>query len=94
MTVLVAAVGAVDAAIGWSWDLVVVFGLVALLQLLLLARLSSRRRSIPIRADLMRWVRDRAAVEGDSPDLVVDRALAAYRADLVGVPDVLDDGRP
>lgn len=94
MTVAVALIGALDAAIGRSWDLVAVLGLVALLQLLLLARLSSRRPTVPIRADLLSWAQDRANLEGDRPDLIVDRALAAYRAALLGSGDGTDDAVP
>lgn len=84
MTVLVALVGAVDAAIGGNWDLFAVFVLVAVLQLLLMLRTNGRRPSIPIRADLVRWLRDRASAEGEPAELVADRAISAYRADLLG----------
>ena len=84
LSCLVAIVGAVDAAVGDKWDLVAVFAMAFLLQLVLLVRLSARRPSVPIRADLVRWLRDRAADEGDDAGLIADRALAAYRADLLG----------
>jgi transposase len=58
--------------------------LVAVLQLLLVMRTNGRRPSVPIRADLVRWLRDRAAAEGEPAELIADRAVSAYRADLLG----------
>lgn len=86
LTAAVALVGVVDAAVGRNWDLLAVFALIAVLQGVLLLRLSGRRRSVPLRADLARWLRDRAAAEGESAELIADRAVSAYRADLVGRP--------
>jgi hypothetical protein len=85
-TVLVAAVGVVDALVGRAYDLVVVFTIVGALQLVLLARLSSRRPHVPVRADLVAWLTERAALEGDSVEAEIDRALAAFRDDLIGPP--------
>jgi hypothetical protein len=84
VTVAVAVIGAVDAAVGRNWDLLTVFVLLGLLQLVLLLRLSARRPAVPLRADLVRWLRDRAEAEGESPDRIVDRAVSAYRAGLLG----------
>jgi hypothetical protein len=93
MTLVVAIVGSVDAAFGGMGDLVAVFALIASLQVVLLLRLSGRRPAVPVRADLVRWIRDRALAEGDSPSLIVDRAISAYRADLLGDhPDVTGAG--
>jgi hypothetical protein len=82
LAVLVSTVGAVDAASGGQWDLLTVFVLGALLQLALLVRLQSNRPAVPLRADLVSWLRDRAAVEGEPIGAVADRCLAACRADL------------
>ena len=82
LAVVVSVVGAVDAAVGGQPDLVVVFGLGAVLQLALLVRLQVRRPAVPVRADLVSWLRDRAATEGEPIGLVADRCLAACRADL------------
>lgn len=87
VTLLVAAVGALDAAIGGVWDLFTVFVLVALLQLVLLLRISGRRPAVPLRADLVRWLRDRAEAEGESAERIIDRAVSSYRAGLVGDQD-------
>lgn len=84
LTLVVAVVGAVDAAVGGVWDLFTVFSLVGVLQLVLLLRLSGRRPAVPVRADLVRWLRDRAAAEGETPERIIDRALGAYRAGMVG----------
>lgn len=85
LTVAVAVVGAVDAAVSIDWDLFVVFVLIGLLQMVLLLRLSGRRPALSVRADLVRWLRDRAASEGESTERIVDRAVSAYRDGLVGV---------
>jgi hypothetical protein len=82
LAVLVAAVGAVDAALARAHDLVIVFCLIAVLQLVLLLRLHSRRPAIPIRGDLARWLARRAAAAGEPVGAVADRCLAASRADL------------
>lgn len=93
VTLLVAAVGALDAAIGRVWDLFTVFVLVGLLQLVLLLRISGRRPTVPVRADLVRWLRDRAEAEGESAERIIDRAVSSYRAGLVG-DEGADTGGP
>lgn len=82
LAVVVSGVGAVDAAIGRSMDLVVVFALGAFLQLALLVRLQARRPAVPLRADLVAWLRQRAAAQGEPVGAVADRCVAACRADL------------
>ena len=84
MTMLVAVIGMIDATIGHAYDLVAVFAIIGVLQLGLLVRMQGRRPQIPIRADLVRWFTERAALEGDTPESQIDRALAAFRDDLVG----------
>ncbi len=86
-TLLVAVVGAVDATIGEAYDLVAVLVTIALVQLVLLIRLGRRRRDMTLRADLAVWIRDRAATQAESSEAVLDRAVAAYRADLLGATD-------
>lgn len=81
-SVVVSAVGAVDALIGGTYDLVVVFVLAAVLQLGLLVRLQSRRPAVPLRADLVAWLGDRAAEQGEPIGVIADRCVAACRADL------------
>jgi len=83
---VVGAVGTVDAAISREWDLLVVVAITFALSLTLLARLESSRPEIPIRRDLVVWLRDRAAVSGESIGSLTDRALAAYRDRYGHVP--------
>ena len=82
LALVVSAVGALDAAFGGQIDLVVVFALTGVLQLVLLLRLQSRRPAVPLRADLVGWLRDRAAAQGEPIGVVADRCVAACRADL------------
>lgn len=77
--VLVLATGTIDAAIGGQWDLFVVVLVALVLELVLLIGLESRRPAVPVRRDLVVWLRDRAAVGGEPLSVLVDRALAAYR---------------
>ena len=79
-----AMVGGVAAGLDDEWDLAVVFALLGVLAAALLARTSTRRPLVPIRADLVRWMSARAAVEGDLTERVADRAVAAYRDGLAG----------
>jgi hypothetical protein len=82
--IVLCCVGALDAARGDEWDLVVIFGAVALLAVVLLARTSVSRVLVPIRSDLVRWMAARAAVTGDRTENLADRAVAAYRDGLTG----------
>lgn len=79
---IVAFVGAVDAAAGDEWDLTVIFTVVILGLGVLLARTSVARPLVPIRGDLVRWLSARAAVHGERVEVVADRAVAAYRDGL------------
>jgi hypothetical protein len=79
---LVALVGALDAAIAVEPDLMALMVIVAALAVGLLVRNASGRRTMTVRADLARWVRRREALTGESPDALVDRALAVYRVQL------------
>lgn len=78
----VASLGALDASVGRNWDLAVVFALLGCLNSVLLLRLQSRRPSIPIRADLVGWLRARSAATGEPLELIADRCIARTRADL------------
>ena len=86
-TAILAAVGLLDAAIGREWDLVVVCALILAVQVALWARLSWGRTSVPVRRDLVHWLRERAVAGGEPVEHVADRAIAAYRAGLVGDND-------
>lgn len=78
-TVVSAAAGLVDAAIGGEWDLFVVFAIVLVLGLALTRRVEGRRVSIAVRRDLAGWLRDRSTVSGEPLTAVTDRALGAYQ---------------
>ena len=87
ISTLVAVVAAIDAARGAHWDQ---FALLCVLAALSLITLVGSGRTVEPRPDLMNWVEEHAAVTDDDPNRVVDRALAAYRAQML--PDV-QDGR-
>jgi hypothetical protein len=78
-----AAIGALDAVIGGTWDLVALFGVIAFGELALLSRAGWRRRDVTLRADLARWLEQTAAVGDERPEDVADRAITVYR-DLLG----------
>ena len=80
MSSLVLAVGVIDGIVSREWDFLAVFAMAVALQLLLLARLGGRRPAVPIRRDLVVWLRDQAALGGEPMDATVDRAISAYRA--------------
>lgn len=84
LLILTAAVGALDAAVGGQWDLFAVTAVVVVLGLALAALSSWRRPLVPLRADLARWLARYAAEGGEQTAAVADRAVAAYRAGLVG----------
>ncbi len=77
-------VGAIDAGVGDEWDLFAVFALVAALQLVLLAQVRAKRPLVPLRSDLVAWLRNEAALTDEPMEKLADRAVAAYRAGLLG----------
>jgi hypothetical protein len=87
MSSLVLAVGVIDGIVSHEWDFLAVFVAALALQLLLLARLSSRRPAVPIRRDLVAWLRDEAALRGEPMEAVADRAVSAYRAGFSDLGD-------
>jgi hypothetical protein len=90
MTSLVLAVGVIDGVVSREWDFLVVFAVALALQLLLLARLVGRRPAVPIRHDLVCWLRDQAALGGETMESVVDRAVSAHRAGFTELPRQVD----
>jgi hypothetical protein len=91
MSSLVLAVGVIDGIASREWDFLAVFTAALALQLLLLARLSIRRPAVPIRRDLVAWLRDEAALRGEPMEAIADRAISSYQAgfsDQVSGPDV------
>ncbi len=90
--IVVALAGAIDAAIGGQWDLFVLFlaglGIATVLGL----RLESRRPAVPIRRDLVAWLRNRSSISGESLSAVTDRAISTY-ADRYGAVIEVDEAR-
>jgi len=84
---LTAVVGVADAAVAGNWDLVAVLGIVLGLQVLLWIRISWGRPAVPLRADLVRWLGDRAVAGGEPLERVADRAVGAYRTGLTPLDD-------
>ena len=80
---VISAVAALDAARGNHWDqlaMSIVVGSLALAGLMLSVSL---RNTVRLRADLMAWIEQQAAMTDDEPRMVADRAIAAYRAQML-----------
>lgn len=82
--VAAAIAGLVDAIVSKEGDFAAVFLLIIVLAGALLLRSVGSRRRLAVRGDLYRWYAQRAAIGGERIERVTDRALAAYRAQLVG----------
>ena len=89
---IVAIVGSVDAGISGEWDLFVLFVIGLGLSVALIMRLESSRPAIPVRRDLVAWLRDRASVSGESLTAVTDRAIATF-AERYGAVSEVDEAR-
>ena len=82
-SLLVAGVAALDAIRGDHWDQFAMLIVIAALAVAGLALRAREGNTVRLRADLMAWVEQQAAVTDDEPRLVIDRALAAYRARML-----------
>lgn len=87
---VVSGIGTVDAAISQEWDLLVVVALILGLSLALVARLEADRAAIPVRRDLVIWLRERSELSGETIGALTDRALGAYRERYGQVADDFD----
>ena len=76
----VGGVGLVDAVVSRDLDMVGLLSLLAALHVLLLSRLRGGRVELPLRRDLVGWLRERAALVGEPVEVLADRAVAVYRA--------------
>jgi hypothetical protein len=85
-----ASVGLLDAIGRQQADLAVVFAVVLALAAVLLVHGAVGRSDVPVRRDLVRWMADRAAVEGEEIGAIADRAISAYRAGFTEVGDAVD----
>jgi hypothetical protein len=81
---VVLGVGIADAALADALDLVAIQALALALTVGLLATTTTRRPMVSLRGDLVWWLRARAATSGERLADVTDRAVAAYRAGIVG----------
>lgn len=79
LALAVAVTGTLDAALDEQWDHLVMFAVLGLLIVGLVVRAAGRRPAVPLRCDLVIWLRRRAATTGESLEAVADRAVAAYR---------------
>lgn len=77
-----ATVGTVDAGLSREWDLLAVFAGLDVILAILGLRSRGRRVMVPLRSDLVAWLRHRAATHGEPLESVADRAVATYRARL------------
>ena len=87
-SVVLALIAALDAFRGDHWDQFAMLGLLVALLVGAIAVDTRRRASVRLRPDLLSWVRDHAARTDDEPPRVVDRALAAYRAEMLPDPSI------
>ena len=72
----------VDSIISREPDLLVLFVVVLGCGLALAFALAADRRSVPVRVDLAKWLRDRSTLTGEDPGRLADRAIATYRLQL------------
>ena len=79
---VVSAAGIVDAAVSREWDLLVIFALVAAVQLTIWLRQGANRVTVTIRPDLAQWLRHQSELSGESYDDVLDRSIASFRHGL------------
>ena len=79
---VVAVAGAVDAAIGSVWDQFAILIVIIAMLTMTLVTATTKRPSVSIRADLVRWLRTRSAIEGEPVETLADRAIASYREHL------------
>lgn len=83
LSVVVAALAAVDAVRGEHWDQFFLLVVLVAFQALAWSLARTFDTAVRLRRDLRSWVVDHAALTDDTPDAVVDRAMAAYRAEFL-----------
>jgi hypothetical protein len=88
---LITSIGIVDGAIDRDWDHVALFAATLCATAVAWAS-TGRQRRIAVRGDLGRWIAQYASEGLESEQEVVDRALALFRAGMVGGPGVLRSG--
>lgn len=83
--VLIAAVGAIDAARTSDWAIVGLFGILALGIAAFVTQVD-RRRGVILRRDLQTWVERTSSATGETPDEMASRAVSRLRAGISGEP--------
>lgn len=83
-SLVICAVGLLDAFIGAEWDLFVVIGLSVIVQLAMWFRLWSTRVPVLLRSDLAHRLEVQAERSGEPFDTVLDRAVSWYQHRLYG----------
>lgn len=74
-----AAVGIVDSVRAERWGVLGLFAVIELVAIGLAFSIRSRA-PVPLRDDLATWLESTAAVTGESPGEIADRAVSRYRA--------------
>ncbi len=82
VSLVVTAVGGLDAFISREWDLLVVILLSGTLQLTLWLRHRANRTPVTLRPDLSRWLERQSQRSGEPFDDVLDRAVAWHQHGL------------
>lgn len=75
----VVAVGFLDALLSREWDLLTVFALSGIIQIVLWMRETATRLPCTLRPDLAHWIERRAALVGEPATTVLDRSVAHYK---------------
>ena len=86
---IVATTGAIDAALGRVWDLLVLLVIVTGLAGIALVPSGADRSVVSVRRDLARWLHRRSSIEGESVERITDRAIATYRSQWSPSSDAL-----
>lgn len=84
LTLIIAAIGLVDAAVGRTWDVFALFVVVAVLQIAVLLSTAGNRVTVSLRPDLARWASQRSHRTGEPLDDVIDRSVAWFQHGLYG----------
>lgn len=86
-SICLASIAGLDAVRGDHWDQFAMLGVLAGLSVVGLVLHERQRSAVRLRPELLAWLEDHAARTDDEPRRVVDRAMAAYRAQLLPDPD-------
>ena len=82
LSLIVTGVGAADSFISAEWDLLSVFALAGLLQLVIWLQQRGNRLPTTLRPDLAHWLERRSQESGEPFDDILDRAVTWYQHGL------------